>query len=133
MAPHHNVPDFFVADASEQNDAGLAGWGFDELSGQGVEGLFEVDGLGARASDDEAQIFVAGEEEGEGGDEEVGAFVVEETGDYDDGDGVVGTDWMAGVRERGKEGGLVVGGVGEVEFVGLEGLEAGWNDGVGDH
>jgi len=110
----------------------LAGGGVDELLGQGIESLFEVDGLGARAGDDEAEIFVTGEQEREGGDEEVGTFVVEEAGDYDDGDGIARADGVAGVRGRRKEGSFVVGGVGEVEFVGLERLEAAWDDGVGD-
>lgn len=42
------------------------------------------------------------EEEGEGGDEEVGAFVVEEAGDYDDCYWVSRSEWVAGVWGWGK-------------------------------
>ena len=70
---------------------------------------------------------------GKGGDEEVGAFVVEEARDYDYCDGVVGSDGSGGVRGWRQETG--VGGLElrEFGFVGAEGLEAGGDYGVRDY
>lgn len=89
MAPHHDVADFFVADGAEQLDF--------VLEEAPLEHLLEVDGFGAGAGDDEANVGVEGEDAGEGGDEEVGAFVVEEAGDDYDGYGRVG---VQGRRRR---------------------------------
>ena len=84
VAADHDVADFFVADGAEQLDA--------VLEDESLEHLFEVDGFGAGAGDYEAYVGVEGEDAGEGGYEEVGAFVVEEARDDYDCDGVVGAE-----------------------------------------
>lgn len=81
MSAHHDVADFGVADRTEHFDA--------VLEYVLLNHLFEVDGFGTGAGDDEARVGVGGEDAGDGGCEKVGAFVVEEAGDDDDGDGVV--------------------------------------------
>lgn len=95
--------------------------------------MLEVDGLGTRAGDDEAEVFVAFEQQGQGADEEVGAFVVEEAADYYDGYGVARAEGLAGVRgwgEEGASGGLEVRGFG---FVGLKWAEVAGYYCVGDY
>lgn len=84
VAAHHDVADFFVADGAEKLDTVLEDAPF--------EHLFEVDGFGAGAGDDEADVRVVGEDAGDGGDKEVGAFVVEEARDDYYGDCVVGAE-----------------------------------------
>lgn len=58
--------------------------------------MFEVDGFGARSGDYEARGGVLSEDGGDGCDEEVGAFVVEKAGYYDDGDEIIGSERRAG-------------------------------------
>lgn len=82
MSPDHNVADFLVSDGAEEFDSVLEQMAF--------EHLFKVDGFGAGAGDYKARRGVLGEDGGDSCDEEVGAFVVEEAGNYDDGDRVIG-------------------------------------------
>lgn len=79
VAAHHDGADFLVAHGAEQLDFVLQ-----QVS---LQHLFEIDGFGARAGDDEAHVGIEGEDARESGDEEVRAFVVEEAGNDYDGDG----------------------------------------------
>lgn len=104
MSADHNVSDFFVADASQEIDSWFSPWGQDEVLGEGVQCLLQVDGFWSGTCNYEIQGGMLGEEEGKGGDEEVGAFVVEEAGDDDYGYGGSGGEGKGGVRGWGKVG-----------------------------
>lgn len=95
MPAHHDVADFLVANAAEKEHAGLSVRLVDELLRERVECLFEVDSFGAAAGDDEAEVFMASEQKGKGRDQEIGAFVIEESRDNDDGYGVCWADRLA--------------------------------------
>lgn len=118
MSADHDVADFLVTDGAEEFDAVLEDAAF--------EHLFEVDGFGAGAGDDEAGVGVCGEDSRDGGDEEVGAFVVEEAGDDDDGDGGVGGERGAWLRGWGE----IIGDDGVGDYGDHERVEGGAEDGV---
>lgn len=115
VAADHDVADVLVANGAEHLDA--------ILQDVCLNHLFEVDGLWAGSSDDEARVGVVLEDAGDGGGEEVGALVVEEARDDDNGDDVVGSE-AGGKRVRGEARG---GGRGIVA-----GAEVFGDDGVGD-
>lgn len=81
VAAHHDVADFFVSDGAEQCDA--------VVQDVSVEHLLEVDGFGARAGNDEAHVWMGGQDARDGSNEQIGALVVEEARDDDNGDCVV--------------------------------------------
>lgn len=109
-----------MADGSQHLDA--------ILENATLKHLLEVDGLGSGAGDDEADGRIGREDAGDSGDEEVGAFVIEEARDDDDGNGVVRAE-AAGLAGRGCNcgGGRRVG-----WWIG-KGAEVLRNDRVGDH
>lgn len=80
VAAGHDVADVLVADGAQHLDVVLQDVGLDHL--------LEVDGLGARARDDEARVRVVLEDARDHGREQVRALVVEEARDDDDGDHV---------------------------------------------
>lgn len=88
VAADHDVADLFVANGAEHLDTVVQDVGFDHL--------LEVNGFGAGAGDDEARVGVVLQDAGDGCDEKVGAFVVEEARDDYDGDGVSRTKAMGG-------------------------------------
>ena len=121
---HHHVADLFVADWAEEFDAVLQHALF--------EHLLEVDAFGARAGNDEAHVGVAGENSGDGGYEEVGAFVVEEARYHYYGYCVVGAEmlrWWVSVLTGG-DGGVFAAGV-VVKRPEVFCYDRVWND--GDH
>lgn len=120
VAAHHDVADFFVADGAEQLDA--------VLEDAALEHLFEVDGFGAGAGDDEAHVGVVGEDAGDGGYEEVGAFVVEEARDDYDGDCVVGAEVLGWRGERASGSACVF-----AAWVVMQRAKVLGDDGIGDY
>lgn len=84
VAAGHDVADFLVADGADHLDA--------VLQHVGLNHLLQVNSLGARAGDDETGVGVVLQDARDGGREEIGALVVEEARDDDDGDDVVGAE-----------------------------------------
>lgn len=87
---NHDVADLLVPHAAYHLDAVLE----DIL----LDHLLEIDGLGPRAGDDEACVGLMIQDAWDGCYEEVYSLVVEEAGDDNNGDGVVGTKTMS--RDR---------------------------------
>lgn len=92
VTSNHDVAHFFVTYRTQKSDA--------VVKDMAVEHLFEIDGFWTGTSDYKTHVRMRSENAWDGSNEEIGAFVVEQTRDDNDGDSVIGTEWLGGLGRR---------------------------------
>lgn len=82
MTTDHDIANLFVAHGAEKSDS--------VMEDMTVKHLLEINSFWAGTCDYEAHIGMQGKNAWDGSDQQIGSFVVKETGDDDYGDGVIG-------------------------------------------
>ena len=121
VTSNHDVANFFMTYRAQKR--------YSIVEDMAVEHLFKVNCFGTGTSDYETHVGMRSEDARDGSNEEIGAFVVEKTRDDDDGDGIIGAEWLRGLRWRRWQSGAHrrLGGI-----LGMERAEVGCNDSIGD-
>lgn len=92
VTSNHDVANLFMAYGAQQGDS--------IVEDMAVEHLLEVDCFWTGTGDYETHVGMRSEDARNRSNEEIGAFVVEKTRDYDDGDGIIRAEWLRGLRRR---------------------------------
>lgn len=121
VTSNHDVTNFFMTNRAQK--------GHSIVENMAVEHLFEVDCFWTGTGDYETHVGMRSEDARDRSNEEICAFVVEETRDDDDGDGIIRAEWLRGLRRRRRQSGARrrLGCV-----LRMERAEVGCNDSIGD-
>lgn len=84
LSAHHHIAHFLVSHRTQHLNS--------VLKHIPLQHLLQIYCLRPRTCYYELDVWICGEDSRDGGDKEVGTFVVEEAGDDDDGDGVMRAD-----------------------------------------